>query len=118
MITTIDRVHFYERQYLRSFDLTAEQLYHIEMRRRLNLSLHLWGIVDGLDLRPSDVVPGLPQAYHVSRGMAIDAYGREIVVPLDYPLTQADLERNRIQLDTASATSRISTRAGASSTRS
>jgi len=98
MITTIDRVHFYERQYLRSYDLTAEQVYHLEMRRRLNLSLHLWGVVDGLDLRPSDVVPGLPQSYYISRGMAIDAYGREIVVPIDYPMTQADLESNRIQL--------------------
>jgi hypothetical protein len=97
MSTTIDRVHYYERQYLRSFDLTAEQLYHIEMRRRLNLALHLWGIVDGLDLRPSAAVPGLPQEFHISRGMAIDAFGREIVVPIDYRLTEADLDRNRIR---------------------
>jgi hypothetical protein len=97
MGATIDRVHFEERQYLRSFDWEAEQLYHIEMRRRLNLSLHLWGIVDGLDLRPSDPVPGLPDRFYISRGMAIDAYGREIVVALDYPLSEADLDRNRIQ---------------------
>jgi hypothetical protein len=94
---TIDRMHYYERQYLRSFDLTAEQLYHIEMRRRLNLALHLWGIVDGLDLQKSATNLGLPQAFHISRGMAIDAFGREIVLPIDYPLTSDDLERNLIR---------------------
>lgn len=97
MSSTIDRVHYYEQQYLRSFDLTAEQLYHIEMRRRLNLALHLWGIVDGLDLQKSAVTPGLPQSFHISRGMAIDAFGREIVLPIDYPLTSDDLERNLIR---------------------
>lgn len=99
MSATTDRVHFYERQYLRSHDLTAEQLYHIEMRRRLNLALHLWGIVDGLDLRPSETVPGLAPQFFISRGMAIDAFGREIVVGVDRPIVQADLERNRIQAE-------------------
>lgn len=97
MSSTIDRVHYYERQYLRSYDLTAEQLYHIEMRRRLNLALHLWGIVDGLDLRESPSTPGLPTSFFISRGMAIDAFGREIVLPYDYPLSADDLERNRIR---------------------
>jgi hypothetical protein len=95
--STIERVHYYERQYLRSFDLNAEQLYHIEMRRRLNLALHLWGIVDGLDLRATEEVAGLPRSFYVSRGMAIDAYGREIVLPVDYPIGDDDFTRNRIQ---------------------
>jgi hypothetical protein len=94
---TIDRVHFYERQYLRAYDLTAEQLYHMEMRRRLNLALHLWGIVDGLDLLPSETVDGLAPEFHIGRGMAIDGFGREIVVPANYTLREADLQRNRIQ---------------------
>jgi hypothetical protein len=100
MSSTIDRVHFYERQYLRAFDLEAEQLYHIEMRRRLNISLHTWGIVDGLDLRESETVPGIPREFYISRGMAIDAYGRELIVPVDTPITDADLDRNRIQTET------------------
>jgi hypothetical protein len=96
MSSTIDRVHFYERQYLRAFDLEAEQLYHIEMRRRLNIALHTWGIVDGLDLRESETVPGLPKEFYISRGMAIDPFGRELIVPADRTITTADLDRNRI----------------------
>ena len=99
MSSTIDRVHFYERQYLRAFDLEAEQLYHIEMRRRLNIALHTWGIVDGLDLRESETVPGLPKEFYISRGMAIDPYGRELIVPVDRVITTADLDRNRITDD-------------------
>ena len=56
----IDRVHFYERQYLRAFDLEAEQAYHLQMRRRLNLALHLWGIVDGFNVAKGELVPGRP----------------------------------------------------------
>jgi hypothetical protein len=96
MSSSIDRVHFFERQYLRAYDLEAEQLYHIEMRRRLNIGLHTWGIVAGLDLRESQTVPDIPKEFYISRGMAIDAYGRELIVPVDRPITTADLDRNRI----------------------
>ena len=50
MSTDIERLRYYERQYLQSSDFTDEQTYHLEMRRRLNLALHLWGIVKGLQL--------------------------------------------------------------------
>ena len=96
MSSSIDRVHFFERQYLRAYDLEAEQLYHIEMRRRLNIGLHTWGIVAGLDLRESETVPDIPKEFYISRGMAIDAYGRELIVPVDRTITTADLDRNRI----------------------
>jgi hypothetical protein len=39
----------------------------------------------------------LPKSFFISRGMAIDAFGREIFLPYDYPLTTEDLERNRIR---------------------
>lgn len=91
-----DRVNYYERQYLRSYDFAAEQLYHIEMRRRLNMALHLWGIVDGLALLQSPPLPGEPDEFYISAGMAIDGYGREIVLAQPYPLTGADLRHNRI----------------------
>lgn len=81
MSTEIERLRFYERQYLQSFDFTAEQTYHLEMRRRLNLALHLWGIVYGLEPKKGEVVPDAPEQYYISEGMAIDAYGREIIVP-------------------------------------
>jgi hypothetical protein len=74
MGTEIERLLFYDRQYLQSFDFTAEQAYHLEMRRRLNLALHLWGIAYGLELRRGEIVPGAPEQYYISEGMAIDAY--------------------------------------------
>ena len=98
MSTDIERLLYSERQYLRSFDFTAEQTYHLEMRRRLSRVLHLWGIVKGLELLKGDVVQGAPQQFYVSEGMAIDAYGREIIVPAKHLLAD-DLRANRITGD-------------------
>jgi hypothetical protein len=98
MANNIERLNYYEREYLRSSDFIAEQNYHLEMRRRLNLSLHLWGIVEGLDVKAGDVIPGVPQQYYISPGMAIDAYGREIFLFEPYMLSEEDVSRNRINL--------------------
>jgi hypothetical protein len=95
MSTDIERLNYYERQYLQSFDFTAEQTYHLEMRRRLNLALHLWGIVKGLQLLKGAVTQGAPDQFYVSEGMAIDAHGREIIVPAKHILSD-DLDANRI----------------------
>jgi hypothetical protein len=95
MSTEIERLRYYERQYLQSSDFTDEQTYHLEMRRRLNLALHLWGIVKGLELLYGEVIQGTPDQYYVSEGMAIDAYGREIIVPAKH-LLSGDLETNQI----------------------
>ena len=96
MANNIERLNYYEREYLRSFDFIAEQNYHIEMRRRLNLALHLWGIVAGLDVKLGEVVAGAPPQYHITPGMAIDAYGREIFLFAPYILSEDDVVRNRI----------------------
>jgi hypothetical protein len=95
MSTNIERLRYYERQYLQSSDFTDEQRYHLEMRRRLNLALHLWGIVKGLQLLYGEVIQGTPDQYYISEGMAIDAYGREIIVPAKH-LLSGDLDTNRI----------------------
>jgi hypothetical protein len=95
MSTDIERLLYSERQYLRSFDFTAEQSYHLEMRRRLNLALHLSGIVYGLELLQGEVIQGAPKQCYVSEGMAIDAYGREIIVSAKHLLSE-DLDKNRI----------------------
>jgi hypothetical protein len=95
MSTEIERLLYSERQYLRSFDFTAEQTYHLEMRRRLNLALHLWGIVHGLELLQGDVVQGAQKQWYLSEGMAIDAYGREIIVSAKHLLSD-DLHTNLI----------------------
>ena len=98
MANNIERLNYYEREYLRSFDFAAEQNYHMEMRRRLNLALHLWGIAEGLDVKLGEVVAGAPDQYYISPGMAIDAYGREIFLFAPYILSEDDVTANRITL--------------------
>ena len=96
MAKTIERVNYFEQQYLRSFDFTAEQTYHLEMRRRLNLALHLTGLVDGLELFKGPVEPGLPDQVYVTSGMAIDGYGREIVRFTSFAIDEDVLADNKI----------------------
>src|SRR3954464_1177126 len=75
------RLHYYERQYLGAADLEDQQAYLRDMRRRHNLAHHVWGIVTGLDLVEVPVA-GDPTAVdvYIQPGMAIDGFGREIVV--------------------------------------
>lgn len=94
MAKNIERVNYYEREYLRSFDFEAEQRYHMEMRRRLNLALHRWGIVDGLKLEQYKELN--VERVRISPGMAIDAYGREIILRGTHTLDEDDLKSNNI----------------------
>jgi hypothetical protein len=87
MSEQIQRVLFYDREYLRAFDFTAEQTYHLEMRRRLNIALHLKGIVSGLELM---MVADTGNQVCINPGMAIDGYGREIVLLDRYILSDDD----------------------------
>jgi hypothetical protein len=80
MSANIERLRYYDGEYLRGFDFDAEQQYHLAMRRRLNLALHLDGIVDGLDLVFPDPNNPADQPAHVAPGMAIDGFGRELVL--------------------------------------
>jgi len=88
----IERLRYYDGEYLRSYDFTAEQAYHIEMRRRLNHRLHLHGIVYGLEIQQDqDSPPQPPYFYSILPGMAIDHSGREIFVPAPYPLSSVNV---------------------------
>jgi hypothetical protein len=80
----IERVHYYERQYLTAADFRAEQAYHRDMRRRHNLAHHTWGIVVGLEL--VEKTEGQTLSVYVQPGMAVDGYGREIIVRSPYKL--------------------------------
>jgi hypothetical protein len=71
----IPRVRFHSHQHLGAADLSAEQAYHRDMRRRHNLAHHTWGAVVGLDLRLEEDARLL-----IAPGMAVDGFGREIVV--------------------------------------
>jgi hypothetical protein len=71
---TIARVNYFERQFLRTQDFVDEQAYHLAMRRRHNIAHHGWGIVEGLQL------VGDQQNLFVQPGMAIDVFGRELIL--------------------------------------
>ena len=91
-MSTIDRIRFYDGEFLRAFDFSDEQTYHMEMRRRLNRYLHLCGIVQGLTM----VSPEASDSVTILPGMAIDALGREIYVYTPYTLGDSDVTTNRI----------------------
>jgi hypothetical protein len=85
----VQRLRYFDGEYLRSYDFTDEQQYHIEMRRLMNLKLHLHGIVYGLEIvQDQDSVPASGiYFFSIAPGIAIDKSGREIVVPAPYSLT-------------------------------
>jgi hypothetical protein len=75
------RVHYFDEQYLRLADLVDEQAYHLLMRRRHNLGGHTWGIVAGLMVEKDK-----EGALVVQPGMAVDGYGRELILEYPYPV--------------------------------
>ena len=91
-ISDIERLNYYEGEYLGALDFAAEQEYHREMRRRHNVGQHTWGIVCGLDLAQipnGQTTGGLAQVdVYVQPGMAVDGFGREIVMLSRTQLTQ------------------------------
>lgn len=91
---TIDRIRYYDGEFLRASDFGDEQTYHLEMRRRINRYLHLYGIVEGLQLQ-NDNQTGVNQV-SILKGMAIDALGREIYVFQPHTLGDTDVNNNRI----------------------
>ena len=88
---TTERVHYYERQYLSAIDFEAEQDYHRDARRRHNLAHHTWGIVVGLEL--VERTEGGSLAVYILPGMAVDGYGREVVLTAPYKLDSASFDR-------------------------
>jgi hypothetical protein len=89
------RVNYFDRQYLRLSELTDEQAYHLQLHRRHNLSHHSWGIVVGLELVLQEDRPV------VLPGLAVDGYGRELLLLERKPYSRDDFDRlgtNRIDL--------------------
>lgn len=93
-MSTIDRLLYYDGEFLRAFDFSDEQTYHMEMRRRLNRYLHLYGIVRGLQLY-EDIQSGIHEV-SILPGLAIDAFGREIYMFVPYTLGDQDIQNARI----------------------
>ena len=90
MAEEIERVNYYQLEYLGADDFKAEQAYHRDMRRRHNVGHHRWGIVVGLELveEPKDSGTGIDM--FVEAGFAVDGFGREIVVGARTKLDAAD----------------------------
>jgi len=70
------RLNYYAGRLLTPEDLTREQQYHLDSRRRLNQLLHGVGVLGGLELA---VTGGGGQQVQVRPGVALDCLGREIV---------------------------------------
>src|SRR5215472_16340384 len=91
-ITDIERLNYYEGEFLGALDFQAEQEYHRDMRRRHNVGQRTWGIVSGLDLvqvpNGNNTPNGTAVDVYVQPGMAVDAFGREIVALTKTQLTQ------------------------------
>lgn len=77
----VSRVHYFDRQFLRTQDFRDEQRYHLDRSRRHRIGQHLWGIVSGLELTVGD---GTEPA--VLPGLAVDGFGRDLVVAARRPL--------------------------------
>src|SRR5207249_2137535 len=77
----IERSNYYEFQFLGAEDFKAQQNYHRDMRRRHNVGHHTWGIVTGLKLveRPREGDPNAVDVF-ILPGMAVDGFGREIIL--------------------------------------
>jgi hypothetical protein len=91
---SITRVHYFEGQFLRTQDFVNEQSYHVAMRRRHNISHHTWGVVSGLELVLEE------GNFSVQPGMAVDGYGRELILPQKKGLSAAAfIDKGSTELD-------------------
>ena len=78
MNDTIMRVRYYDDQFLSKAEFVDEQAYHVALRRRHQTANHTWGIVYGLEIEKTE---GENANYTVNPGMAIDGYGRMLILP-------------------------------------
>jgi hypothetical protein len=88
-----ERPRYWQGQYLRARDFVDEQAYHRAMRRRLNLASATWGIVTGLTLVEQPRAGSTSVDLMITPGMAVDGFGREILVFSPVLLQVADFQR-------------------------
>ena len=77
----LERLHYFNGQRLVARDLELEQHYHMEVRRILNAGLYSAGVVSGLTVTVVDA-----KHVRVSRGVALDPAGREVILLSDVTL--------------------------------
>ncbi|XHX78798.1 MAG: hypothetical protein RBJ76_02375 [Stenomitos frigidus ULC029] len=75
----IQRLNYFNQQFLIEADFETEQKYHLEMRRRHNRLLHTSGSAEGLE-----VVKTEAKKLKVTPGTAIDVKGQELILSDDF----------------------------------
>lgn len=68
-------MNYFTGQLLTASDFTDEQQYHVEALQSHNRYMHTWGIAQGLNVEKSGT-----KNVTISRGMAIDGQGRQIIL--------------------------------------
>lgn len=99
MASMIERPSFYEGQILAGADLNAAVDHARGQAARHERYLHLWGIAQGLDLKGDDkkTAAGVPyKEITVTAGMAVDASGREIVLPNSTRLPDEEFDQSNV----------------------
>ncbi len=92
MSQLLERPQFYEGQFIGAADLDAIVAHARAMQARHDLGWHTWGIAEGLRLHEQPG-PGGAVDLFVLPGLAVDGFGRLVVVPAPFALT-ADLFKN------------------------
>ena len=92
----VQRVRYQEGQILGVDDLEQEQRSRLEAGRRHNIAHHNWGIVQGLELGLGEIYApdGSVKARRiiVNPGLAVDGFGRELIMHEPLAIDQADLD--------------------------
>lgn len=91
MATDVERMRYYERQFLGATDFDAQQTYHRDSLRRHLIGSHTWGIVTGLELS-TDSSPAGGIDVTIEGGLAVDAFARTIVLLDRVPLSTAPFD--------------------------
>src|SRR5215813_8174749 len=106
MSDTIERPRYLEGQILAAADLEAAQDHATNQLARHERALHDWGIATGLALTGTARTAPPPggQSYKdvaLGAGIVIDGTGREIVVPIDQPLSEAAFAQSNVSFGAA-----------------
>lgn len=94
----IKRLNYFPGQYLDAEDFTAEQNYHMVLRRRSNQALYfITGILEGLQVTSKENDLGV---IIISPGIAIDGKGRELILldQLESALPTGTAGKKRVRL--------------------
>lgn len=71
----IQRLNYFNQQFLVEADFEGEQKYHLDMRRRHNRLLHTSGVAEGLQVVKTDA-----KKLNITPGTALDSKGQELVL--------------------------------------